>query len=188
MKILIRLLTICLIAMVGCDQRISYEEALSENKERFKEPGRLEDALFFVRTKSRSTLAGQVLTLTSDSGYSSVAVGFAKATLSEHQKLDEEIAVLAKKKKILLPDELSPEDQILLSQLTSSSRQEFDNTFNSIITRINEDNNSLFTAKATQASDPDIRAFAARKLDLLRVHSQQLSTMQNQLLNTTKEP
>jgi putative membrane protein len=170
----------------GCNRSVSYEEALSENAEDFKDVNMLEDATFMVELKSRNMLTIKILTIASDSAYSSVVVGFAKTTLPEHKRLEEEIQDLAKKRDVSLPDELSPEHQILLSQLTSSRRQDFDNDFNRIISKINNDNNKLFTSKATQASDPDVRAFAARKLDLFRTHARLLSQMQSQLLNTSE--
>ena len=145
----------------------------------------IEDATFLVESKSRSMLAIELLTLATASGYSSAVVSFAKQTLPEHQKLNEEIEDLSDEKNITLPDALSDGHQKLLSELTSVSRQDFDRTFSGIMSRINDENNSIFTTKATRASDPDIRAFAARKLDLLRAHSKLLSEMQSQLLDTS---
>lgn len=185
MKLLIGLAIACLLVNAGCSSSVSYEEALTKNKDRFEDPSALEDAKFLVESKSRNMFTIQVLKLASESGYSSVVVNFAKQTLPEHEKLDEEIVDLAKDIDVTLPDELSKEHQTLLSELTSVPKENFDNTFSRIIGSVNEENNSFFTTKATRASDPDVRAFAARKLDLLREHSQLLSTMQSQLLNTT---
>ena len=170
----------------GCNRSVSYEEALSENADDFEDVNMLKDATFIVELKSRNMLAIKILTIASDSAYSAVVASFAKTTLPEYKKLEEEIQNLAKKEDVVLPDELSAEHQILLSQLTSSRRQDFDNNFSRIITKINTDNNSLFTSNATQASDPDVRAFAARKLDLFRAHAKLVSEMQSQLLNTTE--
>jgi putative membrane protein len=186
MKLLMNLLIAGLLLNMGCNTRVTYEEALNENQDRFEDARQLEDAKFLVESKSRNLLAIKVLSLASDSGYSSVVVRFAKQSLPEHQQLDEELEELSKKKEIELPDELSAQHQMLLSELTSSARSNFDNTFSKIIGNINDQNYAMFTGNATEASDEDIRAFAARKLDLLRNHSRLLSTMQEQLLNTSE--
>lgn len=185
MKFVVGLAIACLL-LSSCDRSVSYEEALARNKDEFKDARKIEDAGFVVELKSWNMLTIKILAIASDSAYSAVVVSFAKTIMPSHKKLDDEIVDFAKKKDITLPDEVSPEHQILLSQLTSSRRQDFDNTFSRIITRINEENNMLFTTNATQASDPDVRAFAARNLDLFRTHAQLLSTMQSQLLNTSE--
>ena len=186
MKPLMLLMIAGLFITIGCNKSVSYEEAFTKNENQFDDRAKLEDAKFLVDVNSRNLLVIQLLTSASDSGYSSVVVNFAKENLAAHQQLDEEIGDLAKKKDISLADELSPEHQLMLNQLSAARRQDFDNVFSRIISRINEENNSLFTTKATQASDADVRAFAARKLDLLRAHSQSIAAMQSQLLDTSQ--
>jgi putative membrane protein len=184
MKRVLGLVIVCLL-LSSCNGSVSYEEALAQNRREFKDAKKLDDAGFVVELKSWNMLTIKILTIAADSAYSSVVVSFSKTTLPAHKKLDEEILDFAKKKDITLPDELSPEHQILLSQLTSSRRKDFDKTFSRIVTHINDENNSLFTSNATQASDPDVRAFAARNLGLFRAHAQLVSAMQSQLLNTS---
>ena len=172
--------------LTSCSRSTSYEDALAMNKDDFKNAKTLEDATFMVELKSRNFLTIKILEIASDSAYSSVVVSFAKTILPEHNTLDEQINDLAKKKDISLPDESSAEHQLLLSELTSSSRQDFDYIFSRIISKINTENNSSFTSKATEAWDPDVRAFAARNLDLSRAHARLLSNMQGQLMQTTE--
>lgn len=186
MKLLPTLILAISLITISCNRSISYEDALTKNQNQFDNAEQLADARFLVESKSRNMLAVKILTLAADSAYSSVVVSFAKQSLPEHQKLEEEIQELSRKKDITLAEDLSPEHQIMLTELTSSSRKNFDNIFSKIITQVNEKNSSSFTVQATQASDPDIRAFAARKLDILRANSQSVESMQSQLLDTSE--
>lgn len=184
MKLVVGLVIACFL-LSSCNGSVSYEEALAQNRREFKDARKLDDAGFVVELKSWNMLTIKILAIAADSAYSSVVVSFAKTTLPVHKKLDEQIFGFANKKDITLPDKLSPEHQILLAQLTSSRRKDFDMTFSRIVSHINEENNSLFTSNATRASDPDVRAFAARNLDLFRAHAKLISAMQSQLLNTS---
>jgi hypothetical protein len=55
-----------------------------------------------------------------------------------------------------------------------------------IIQTINDSYLTAFTNKATQGADPDIRAFAARKLDVLKNHAHHIKLLEQQLLHTSQ--
>ena len=186
MRTIIRISIIAISFCVSaCNNNVSYEEALNKNREHFEDAKEFADAEFLMKTKSANLLAIKALDLASDTAYSAAIMNFAKSNLEDLKKLDEEIAEVARKKDITLADELSPEHSTLLKQLSSAERTEFDASFIRIVGNINEANTATFTTKATDAYDPDIRAFAARKLDLLRAHSESVSSIRQELLNTS---
>lgn len=186
MKLSIPILLILVTAglLTSCSGDVSYKEALEENREEIEDPKTLEDANFLVESKSLNILATKLSALASDSGYSSALVSFARSHSEEHKEMEEDLKDLANEKDITLPSEMSEEHKALFYQLSSATRQEFDRNFIEIIKKINEENKSLYTRNATGANDPDIRAFAARKLDPLKANLESISKIEEQLLQT----
>jgi putative membrane protein len=180
--LLLILVTIVLIA--GCSGDVTYKEALEENREKIEDPKTLEDANFLVEAKSLNILATKLSALASDSGYSSALVSFARSHAEQHKEMEEDLQDLAKEKDITMPAEMTEEHKALYYQLSSANRQEFDRNYIKIIKKINEENKSLYTRNATGANDPDIRAYAARKLDPLQANLESISKIEEQLLQT----
>lgn len=170
---------------VSCNRNVSYDEAMAANRKSFDSEGELSDANFIVEIYSLNMLALRMSALAADTGYSSAVVSFAKKINAEHEQLQQDIKDIARKKKINLPDVLSSTHNEHAIHLSSSNRQYFDSEFVKLIRMVNDEYLSKFTNKATQASHPDVRAFAARKLDVLRSHAQSITAIEKQLLNTT---
>lgn len=168
----------------ACSGDASYKEALEENKEDIEDPKTREDANFLVEAKSLALLNTKVYTLAADSGYSSALVEFAGQHKEGHEEMEKDLNDLAKDKDIKLPSEMSDEHNAMYAQLSTADREEFDRSFVRITKRINDDSRSLFNRNATGANDPDIRAFAARKLDQLQANATAVNDIEKRLLQT----
>jgi putative membrane protein len=185
--VLFRRLTsfVLFVLMVACSREVSYEEALRKNQQEFKDEKKLEDAYFLVAAKSLNMLATELLKLASDSGYSSAVVNFAGRNLEEHRGMDEDVLDIARKAEITLPTEMSSGHQVLFHQVSSAARSEFDRSFVTVMKRINDEITGRYYRNATEAFNPDIRAFAARRLDLLKTHAKSIAAIEEQLLSTS---
>lgn len=168
----------------ACSGDASYKEALEENREEIEDPKTLEDANFLVEAKSLAILNTKVYTLAADSGYSSALVEFAASRTEAHEELEKDLNDLAKDKDIKLPSEMSEEHNAMYYQLSTADREEFDRSFVRITKRVNDDSRNLFNRNATGANDPDIRAFAARKLDQLEANATAVNDIEKRLLQT----
>ena len=168
----------------ACSGDATYKEALEENREEIEDPKTREDANFLVEAKSLAILNTKIYTLAADSGYSSALVEFAGKHKETHEEMEKDLNDLAKDKGIKLPSEMSEEHNAMYYQLSTATREEFDRGFVRITKRINDDSRSLFNRNATGANDPDIRAFAARKLDQLQANSAAVNEIEKQLLQT----
>jgi hypothetical protein len=157
----------------ACSGDVSYKEALEENREEIEDPKTRADANFLVEAKSLAILNTKIFTLASDSAYSSVLVEFARRHKEAQEEMESDLRKLGRDKDIKLPSEMSEEH-----------RQEFDRSFIRISKRINEENEGLYSRNATGANDPDIRAFAARKLDQLEANLREVGKVEEQLLQT----
>lgn len=177
-------LVTCAVFFSACSGDTSYSEALEENREEIEDPKTREDANFLVEAKSLAILNTKVYTLAADSGYSSALVEFADQHKEAHEEMEKDLDDLARDKDIKLPSEMSDEHNAMYAQLSTAGREGFDRSFVTITKRINDDSRSLFNRNATGANDPDIRAFAARKLDQLQANANAVNDIEKRLLQT----
>lgn len=169
---------------VSCSQELTYNEAISKNKARLDDPREIADADFLVEVKSVNILETSLTQLASDTAYASAVVELARQALADHLVMSEDLQKLANKEKIKLPDLMSNEHQSIYNRVLANDREDFDQGFIEALKRVNEDINKDFMNMATEAYDPDIRAFAARKLDMVRVHSEKINEVESKLLST----
>jgi putative membrane protein len=173
--------------LFSCSNTKTYEEAMEENRERIEEPARLGDAQFLVEIKSLNMFQLELLKIAHESGYSSEMVNLGKDNISPFQTLDTDLTDVAKKEKFRLPTELSESHAARLAAVKEASRQEIDQKIIAEMGKINSEVLQKFTAQATEGSDPDVRAFAARKIGALRAHSEAVRRVEEGLLTTVKD-
>jgi putative membrane protein len=176
------LLAVCLLG--ACSQDLSYQEAMNKNQRKIEDPEKLVDAKFLVETKSDNLLQVKLTDLAAKSGYASSIVDLAKKQMDHLKDMTEDIDNLARKEKISVPDMMDDADQGKFYEVSKSDREDFDKAFVQTLKQINDDNIQRFLAMATEARDADVRAFAARHLDVFRTHSQSLEEVERTLLNT----
>lgn len=177
----------CMVAVVmlqACSSTLSYNEALQKNVKNIEDSEKLEDARFLVEAMSFNTLAMRLAEAAMKSGYSASVVSMAEQNYEEHEEMAKELQKLARKEDIVLPSEMNDEHTRYLAELTSSDRREFDRNYIRILKTINEEDGRKFSQMATDAKSEDIRAFAARKLDLFETHENSLETVDAELLRT----
>jgi putative membrane protein len=177
----------CLVAVVmlqGCSSSLSYNEALQRNVKNIEDSKKLADARFLVEAMSFNTLATHLAEAAMKSGYSASVVSMAEQNYEEHEEMGKELRKLARKEGIVLPSEMNDEHARYLAELTSSDRREFDRNYIRILKTINEEDGRKFSEMATAAESEEIRAFAARKLDLFETHENTLETVDADLLRT----
>jgi len=170
--------------MVGCSNSLTYQEAMNKNEHKINDAARLNDARFLVASRSFNLLEMKSAELATTAGYASAVVDLARKFLDDHRNMDEDLATLARKEKISLPSSMSDEHQSTYYQISKSDREDFDAAYIKTIQRINEENKEQYMRMATDAQDADIRAFAARKLDMINDHASKLEQVNQKLMNT----
>lgn len=169
---------------VACSSSLSYNEALQKNISRIDDTEKLDDARFLVDATSYNMLAMKMAEAAIKSGYSASLVALAKETYEEHEEMGRELKKLARKEDVVLPAEMNETHERLLAELTSADRREFDRTYIRILRDASQEDRGKFSQMATAAESEDIRAFAARKLDLFESHQTELQTVDAELLRT----
>lgn len=171
-------------AIISCSPDISYQEAMDRNRRKIEDPERLGDATFLVEAKSLNMLEVKLAELATKSGYASAIVNLAKVHLDHHRNMEEDLEDVARKEKITLPASMNDKHTAEYHDVAKADRQDFDKRFIAVMKAINDENTQQYLKMATEARDADVRAFAARKLDMFRTHAEQMEKVENELLNT----
>jgi len=94
---------------------------------------------------------------------------FADRMIADHEKIDAELAVLAKKKSITVPTQLDAERTRQLQSLREKSIAEFDAAYAAQVAEQHAHALELFRANVANP-DAELAAYAARTLPLLQEH------------------
>lgn len=185
MKALYIKIPVWLVAVIAlsCSGGLSYKEAMDKNRSKLNQQD-LADANFLVEMKSANLLQLQLTQLAIDTGYASSVVDMARQSVEDHLEVSEELRQVASKRKIKLPSQMSEMHQGMYNQVAASDRDEFDENFIRTLKRINDDVHNEFMDMATEANNPDVRTFAARNLDVTRVHSERIKQVESKMLST----
>jgi putative membrane protein len=169
--------------LVSCAQDLTYTEAMRKNRRRIEDAKRYEDATFLVDAKSMNLLILGLAQHASENGYAAAVVDLSKKVIADHLALDREINTLARRLKITVPSTMSDMHQTVYDQITRVPREEFDQKFLQQLKMTNQENLNRFTYMATEANDGEVRAFAARRLDVMRLHNADIAKTEGELIN-----
>lgn len=172
-----------MLACASGNSKLTYTEALQRNEKKIASEELKKDAIFLVNAKSHSLLVEQLSILAQEKGYASAIQAFATKLVADHQQLNEELNELAASQKIALPKEMSDVHKQLLEEVATAPREEFDRKFINTTERIYEDLIAMYKNVATSAFNDEVRAFAARKLSVLRTNQQRADELESQLLS-----
>jgi putative membrane protein len=95
---------------------------------------------------------------------------FAQRMVEDHGRLNAELQELVQEKSAALPDLLDEKRRKDLDELRGLDGETFDLRYCELQHSDHEDALALFERAARDADDPEVRAFAARTLPLLREH------------------
>ena len=155
----------------GCANHTdSVEVAMETNVDRFEgNETALKSARFLVRqadARMMDSLEGQYA---ANHAVNDGVREYGRRMVEDQAMLLEEIRSIASRKNIKLPDAISSGKADELENLRDTSGREVDEEFLKMIIADHKRDVEAFE-KATQFSDPDVRAFAERRLPLIREH------------------
>lgn len=94
----------------------------------------------------------------------------ASMILEDHQKANQELEAIARRKGIAAPQRLSQRYQEMFDQLQNAQGAQFGREFQDVQEKAHEDAIRLFERQAREGQDPDLKSFAERTLPVLRKH------------------
>lgn len=95
---------------------------------------------------------------------------FGKMMVTDHSKAGEELKALAAKKNISLPGSLTDEQTKEVNQLEEKSGVDFDKSYLKKMLADHRQDIKEFQDQAKKGTDDELKAFAAKMLDVLKTH------------------
>lgn len=106
---------------------------------------------------------------------------FGAMMASDHSKVGKELKMLADKKGVALPKPESASESDEYKKLAGLSGKEFDKQYVKMMVDDHEDDVEAFEKRAKKGGDPNLSAWAARKLPTLKHHLSLVQDLQNKI-------
>jgi putative membrane protein len=104
---------------------------------------------------------------------------FAQKVVDDHQKIDADLAKLAAKKSVTLPDSASMASSFSEGHLKMLSGTHFDQAYLSKMIDNHKDAISTFQKEAAQGADTDVKDFASTTVSTLQKHLDEAQELEN---------
>lgn len=160
-------------------------EAKFQNEKRIGEADVTEkqqhDAEFVVNAASRGMLLLEISQIALRKASSPAVKTLAQTMISQHGSLQQDVKTLAAQKSIVLPSALGKDQGEQAGELTALNGAAFDSRYLEQLEKLHEQSIDECDDMSEDAYDGDIRAFAARRLPLLKQHLEAAEQVQDQL-------
>ena len=163
--------------MAACDSpntanTDSTEVAEEQNEEKLASDDAEDDADFMVKAASGGMLEVELGKMALQKASSPQVKKFAQQMVDDHTKANAELKALAAKKNITLPTTPGDEAQEHINDLAKYSGAKFDEEYMELMNKDHQEDLDLFSEAADDAEDPEVKAFAAKTLPVLKNHHQ----------------
>lgn len=106
---------------------------------------------------------------------------FGQMMVNDHTKANDELKTIAAQKNFQLPNSTSPKHQDHKNDLTNKSGADFDKAYMKMMVDGHQDVIDQFEKASKDATDPEIKNFAAQKLPTLKMHLDSAKAIQKAL-------
>jgi putative membrane protein len=120
--------------------------------------------------------------LAATKGQNAEVKSFGKMMDSDHSKANAELKALAAKKNVPLPTDLGPHASTV-EKLKGMSGADFDREYVNAMVEDHEEDVAAFQKQADNATDPEVKAFAAKTLPTLKKHLEMIQAIQSKMNN-----
>jgi putative membrane protein len=178
-----------LIAAAGCNSNDSVKQAQDVNEVKADsattstDMGKVEkkgmeyDSDFMTKAASGGMLEVVLGKQVAARAVTPEAKKFAQQMVTDHTKANKELMALAAKKNITLPTALGDDHQKVLKDVAEEKGVKMDQEYLKEMLKDHEEDVKEFTDASIKASDPDIKAFAAKTLPVLKMHLDMVTKM-----------
>lgn len=95
---------------------------------------------------------------------------FGAQMVTDHSKTSDELKSIVAQKNMKAPTSLDKKHQQVLDKLQAKSGKDFDKAYKSQMVKDHQSTVSLFEGEAKSGKDPELKAFAAKTLPVLKHH------------------
>lgn len=166
------------------DQAQKTNEARHENATANTEMGDVKqdkkdfDSDFMTKAASGGMLEVELGRLVAQRGATSEGKQFGQQMVDDHTKANEELKALAAQMNITLPTTLGEDHREVLDDVTDEKGVDMDKKYLQEMVKDHEEDVKEYTEASVRATDPDIKAFAAKNVPVLKEHLSMAQRMQ----------
>ena len=161
------LITSCLIALTFIPSPVRAEESLSA-----------EDKAFVMKASQGGMTEVQLGQLATEKGTAPEVKDFGAKMVTDHSKANSELMAIVSAKGIVLPDKLDSEHQTMVNTMKSLSVGAFDKTYVDAMVADHSKDHVLFEKEASSGQDAEIKAFAAKTDEMVKMHLSMIEAIQ----------
>jgi putative membrane protein len=119
--------------------------------------------------------------LAADKGSSTVVKTFAKQMVDDHTRANDQLKTITVSKGIMLPTDLTEDQQATYDKLSKLSGKQFDSAYMNEMQKDHDKAVSLFSKEAKSGKDSDLKSFAEKTLPTIKRHDTEAHRDVNQL-------
>ncbi|RYZ18592.1 MAG: DUF4142 domain-containing protein [Chitinophagaceae bacterium] len=167
------------------EQKDSVDAAEDTNEQRINEQkggDRMEDDHeFLVEAASGGLMEVELGQLASQNAASADVKQFGQMMVTDHTKANNELKTLAASKNVTIPSTPGEDHQEHINEVKAKTGADFDKAYMRMMVEDHQEDVNEFEEAANKASDPEIKAFAAKHVPILRQHLQQAQAINDRL-------
>ncbi|MBF9141525.1 DUF4142 domain-containing protein [Hymenobacter properus] len=178
-----------LLAAAGCNSNDSVKEAQKTNEVKadsatadtkmgdIEKKGMDYDSEFMTKAASGGMLEVELGKQVVARAITPQAKEYAQKMIDDHTKGNAELMALATKKNITLSTTLGDDHQKVLKDVTEEKGVKMDQEYMKEMLKDHQEDVKEYTDASIKASDPDIKAFAAKTVPMLKMHLDMVTKM-----------
>jgi putative membrane protein len=140
-----------------------------------------EDKSFVMKAAQGGMTEVELGQLAADKGSSQEVKDFGAQMVKDHGKANEELKGIAGDKMITVPEKLDAKHQAMVDKMTELPATSFDKAYVDAMVSAHKKDNALFHKEASTGTDPDIKSFAAKTDETVKMHLSMIQDIQSKM-------
>lgn len=144
--------------------------AQKENKEQLDDKSEKDDAAFAVAATDGALLEIELGRLAASRATTEEIKILGQTVSDDHGRANAELGGMIENKGISVPTTLSAESQKKFNELSAKNGAAFDQAYAAFMVNDHQEEIEVYKKQATNGTDPELKAWAARKVPILQHH------------------
>lgn len=179
-----------LIFGAGCtseQKNDSVEQAQTTNEQKAEDTAMEEQvddmSEFMTKAASSNMMEIELGKLAQQKAQNADVKRFAQMMVTDHTKASAEMKALAAQKNVTLPDSMGSEHRDHMNKMRDKTGADFDKDYMDMMVNAHQKDVSMFEDASQNMQDPDVKAFASKTLETLRMHHKEAERINDLLKN-----
>jgi putative membrane protein len=139
------------------------------------------DKTFVMKAAQGGMTEVQLGQIAADKGSSPDVKDFGSKMVTDHGKANDELKSIATSKGLTIPDKLDAKHQAMVDKMNGMSGDAFDKAYVKAMVMDHKKDNVLFATEASSGKDSDIKAFAGKTDETVKMHLSMIQDIQSKM-------